>query len=177
MKDWKLDSEGLSQISEDKLNWDAPASVTTKGPAKKKKSAMAPGQNARQATAPAKLPMSLASPSINNYGSGTIESRDVGNIEDSTISNVGNNNSKNYYQPRPYATQNLDGRRKTFPAQSPGLPRLASPSITNQGPGRVVSNDVGNIKNSTISNVGNNNSQNFYPPGSWPKRTNTGERG
>ena len=150
-------------ISEDELgtdNDDVPAMRSTKG--KKQKG------SGRRETAPAQLPMPTSGVSIHNYGSGNVVNRNVGDIENSTISNVGNDNSENhYFQPRPtYATkepamtpgQNL--RRDTAPAQLPGLtPRV---SIHNYGSGNVGNSDVGNIKNSFITDVGNNNSKNYY---------------
>lgn len=96
--------ERLSHISEDEDDStgdeDVPVSATTMGPTKKKKPAMNPKQNVRRQTAPPQLPGLISGVSINNYGSGTVFNRDVGNIKNATISNVGNNNSENYFQPR-----------------------------------------------------------------------------
>lgn len=155
----------LSQISEDKLkddNWDVPGSVNTMGLTKEKKFVMFPGQNVRR---DARLPVSISGVSINNYGSGIVVNRDVGNIQDSTISNVGNNNSENYFHPRPKPTYATKEKKPTMtPRQNvrwetAPAPVSTSGSIINYGSAR---NDVGDIKNSIISNVGNNNSKNNY---------------
>ena len=175
--------KGLSQISDYELstgNEDVPVSLITMSPTEEKKPAMTPKhlENVRSQTAPPQLPMSTSGVSIANYGPGNVDSRDVGNIKDSTISNVGNNNSKNYIQPRPkpkYAKngktiprQNL--RRETAPSQFPWSP--PGVSIINHG-GTVTSSDVGNIKNSSISNAGNNNSENHFQ--ARPKPTYPGD--
>jgi len=54
-------------------------------------------QNARRQTAPPQLAVPTSGVYINN-GSGTVVSRDTGNITNSIVSNVGNNNSRNYYR-------------------------------------------------------------------------------
>jgi hypothetical protein len=53
-------------------------------------------QNARRQTAPPQLAVPTSGVYISN-GSGTVVSRDTGNITNSIVSNVGNNNSRNYY--------------------------------------------------------------------------------
>ena len=175
----------LSQISDYELstNEDVPVSVITMGPTKEMKPATTPKhrQNVRRETAPPQLPVSTSGVFIANYGPGKVDSRDVGNIKESTFSNVGNDNSENHFQPRPkptYATeekkpamtpkQNLL-RQETAPSQLPGS--TSGVSIINYGAGTVTSSDIGNIKKSTFSNVGNNNAKNYFQP--RPKPTYT----
>jgi len=170
----------LSQISEDELgtdNDDVPVSFNTMGPTKEKRPAMTPRQKGRRDTAPAQLPVSTSGVSIHNHGSGTVVNKNIGNIEDSTISNVGNDNSENYFQPMPkptYATkekkpamtpkQNV--RRDTAPAHLQAT--TSGVSIHNYGSGNVGNSDVGNITNSIITDVGNNNSKNYFQARSKP---------
>jgi hypothetical protein len=161
----------LSQTSDDELssdNEDVPVSVTTMGPTKEKKPAPSI-QNARRDTAPAHLPGSISGVAINNYGSGNVANRYVGNIEGSIISNVGNNNSENHFQPRrksTYATKEKKIPRQKMrrdmmpPAQLPLS--ISGVGINNYGSGTVDSSDVGNIKNSTLTNMSNNNFKNYY---------------
>jgi len=160
----------LSQTSDDELspdNEDVPVSIATMGPTKEKKSAPSK-QSARQDTASAQLPVPISGVAINNYGSGNVANRDVGNIEGSIISNVGNNNSENHFPSQPrrkstYAkkkTPRQKVRRDTAPAQLPLS--TSGVGINNYGSGTVASSDVGNIKNSTLTNMGNNNSKNYY---------------
>ena len=75
-------------------------------PVKEKKPTKASKQNARRQTVPPQLAVPVATSGfyINNYGSGSVVSRDSGNITNSIISNVGNNNSRNYYQLRSKST-------------------------------------------------------------------------
>jgi hypothetical protein len=82
-----------------------PVSVPKMGPTKEKRPTMTPGQNVRRQTAPPQLGMLTSGFSINNYGSGTVANSDLGNIKDSIISNVGNNNSTNHFQRRPKKTR------------------------------------------------------------------------
>jgi len=72
--------------------------VSAKVPSKKKKPTMTPIQNMRSQTAPPQS--SISGFSFNNTGTGTMSNRDVGNIYQSTISDVGNDNSVNYFQAR-----------------------------------------------------------------------------
>jgi len=167
----------LNQISEDELGTDndVPVSLTTTRTTKEKRPAITPRQNVRQDTAPAQLPVSTSGVSVHNYGSGTVVNSDVGNIEDSTISNVGNDNSENhYFQPGPkptYATKEKKPamRRDTAPAQLQVTPGV---SIHNYGSGSVGNKNVGNIKNSIIKDMGNNNSKNYFQ--ARPKQTYPG---
>ena len=162
----------LDQMSEDELrigNEDVPVSVTTMVPTKEMKSAKdpRPWQNERQQTAPAQLTSGV---SINNYSSGTVKSSDVGNIKGTTFSNMGNNNSENYFHWQPtgrqkptYAKEKKSAitprqkRRVTTPALS-----ISGVAVHNHGSGTVDNSEVGNITNSTISNVGNDNSKNYF---------------
>ena len=75
-------------------------SATTMGPTKEKKPAMTPRQNrdVRRHTAPVQ-PVSISGVSVHNHGPGNVYNSDVGNTKDSTVWNVGNDNSENYFQP------------------------------------------------------------------------------
>jgi hypothetical protein len=85
---------------EDSDNEDIPVHepVSAKVPSKKKKPTTTPIQNMRSQTAPPQS--SISGFSFNNTGTGTMSNSDVGNIYHSTISDVGNDNSVNYFQPR-----------------------------------------------------------------------------
>ena len=158
--------------------------MATMGPTRERKPTRAtttprPGHSARQQTLSPQpqASISLEGASIINHGSGTVTTRDSGNIKDTTISNVGNNNSENYFRPtgtgrpkptyatnskekKPTMTPRQNVRRVTAPAQLPVA--ISGLNIINHGPGNVDSSGVGNIENTSISNAGNNNSKNFY---------------
>ena len=108
------------------------------------------------------------STSVSNYGSGSVTNRGVGNIEGSTISDVGNNNSENHFQPGPMPTNATKKKKPAITPRQNMRQQTAPPqfqmstSIHNHGSGTMSNSDVGNIKNSNISNVGNNNSKNYY---------------
>ena len=109
----KATRKGRSQISEDELstgNEDLAVSVITSTRPKKGKPANTPRPtNRRSQTVPSQKPaftpnVSTPTVSINSYGPGTTTNTDIGNIKNSIISNVGNNNSRNYFQPMSRST-------------------------------------------------------------------------
>ena len=176
----------LGQITDHELitgNEDALVSLITMSPTEEETPAVIPkhGENVRRQTAPSRLPVPTSGVFIANYGSGDVDSSDVGNIEDSYISNVGNNNSKNYSQPGPrsQSTYPMKGKKPAMPprqkVRGETVPSLfpGSTSIHNYGSGTVKTSNAGNIKNSSISNVGNNNSKNYFQ--SRPKPTYPGD--
>ena len=81
----------LSQVPEDEESTD------DEGLWKKKKPATTPKQKMRWHTAPAQLP--IPGISTNNYGSETMYNKDSGDTYYSALSNVGDNNSKNFPPP------------------------------------------------------------------------------
>ena len=180
--------DNLSHISEGELSSgseDVPSSMTTMGPTTRRErkptratTTPRPGQNARQQTLPPQpqASISLVGASISNHGSGNVTTKDSGNIKDTTISNVGNNNSENYFgtgrpkptyptnskEKKPTMTPRQNVRRVTAPAQLELPVAISGLNINNYGPGNVDSFGVGNVENTSISNAGNNNSKNFY---------------
>ena len=138
-------------------------------------------ENVRSQTAPSQLPSWTSRVFIANYGSGNVDNSDVGNNKDSNISNVGNNNSKNYFQRGPKPSSPTRGkkppmnprqkvRRETAPSRFPGS--TPGVSILNYGSesGTVknLDSDVANtgIVNPTISNLNmsDNNSEDHFQP-------------
>jgi hypothetical protein len=185
---WLKDGKELSQISEHKIsteNEDLQVSLTAMGPTKEEKPAKAPParlpgwQGSRQQTAPAQLqaPSPGFGPrvSIRNDGSGTTENKDIGNITDSTFSDMFNDNSEIHwhdyrdFQPtgRPKRT-NATGVGKPSMSPKQNVRRETAPpqlfpdvSIINSGSGVTHNSGIGNIKNLVVSDVGNNNSKTY----------------
>ena len=166
----------LSEIPEVELNSgneDAPARAPPiTGPTNERKptTTTRPVQNERRKTTPVaqrQATISVGGVSGSNHGTGTVTTKDSGNITNSNISNVGNNNSENHYRPtgrfKKKKPTRKNARRDTAPAgplQSPV--RLGGLEIQNYGSGNVSSSNVGNLDGTSISNVGNDNSKNYY---------------
>jgi hypothetical protein len=95
----------LSEISEDEgsNSEDIPVNDlpgTSKVPLQKKKTVMTPKRNSLPVgshTAPAQPQFLISGLSFNHDGPGTMNNTNVGNIVTQNISDVGNNNSVNYY--------------------------------------------------------------------------------
>ena len=165
----------LHKISEGELrsgNEDVPASATRTGPTKERKPVTTPrsGQNARRQTAPAaqrQASISLGGVSVTNHGTGTVATKDSGNITGSIFSNMNNNNSENHFRPtgsfKKKEPARKNARRDTAPAGPPQLPvRIGGLEIQNYGSGNVGSSNVGNLDGTSFYNVGNDNSKNYY---------------
>ena len=89
--------------------------------------------------------LSSSGVSTHNNGAGTVIKNKIGNVVGSTISNIGNNN----FKPKE------DYLRKKTPAWLPSTSGISTP---NHGSRTEIITDVGNVVGSTISNIGNDNS-------------------
>ena len=166
--------DSFTEIPEGELssdNEDVLASAPTTGATNERELAMTPrsGESTRRKTTPTsqrQASITLGGVSVSNHGSGTVTTENSGNSNGAIISNVGNNNSENYFgstgrpkkgkKPTMTPRQNLR-RGHTAP------PLLGGVDVNNYGPGNVVSRNVGMAENPTISNVDNDNSKDYYP--------------
>ena len=161
-------TEARKRLNQD--DEDIPFRFSAMWPTEEKKPAMTPKhwEDLRPQTAPSWLPSSTSRIFIANYGSGNVSFSDVGNIKDSDISNMDDNNSKNYFQRGPKPTYSTEEKKPDMapkhwenvrPQTAPSRLRSSTSRvfIANYGSGNVDNNDVGNIKDSIISNTDDKN--------------------